>query len=167
VWLQLRRYPALVLLYAGGVAAVAGGRDVLAGLFGRATFRDLHTEVPLVLGINTWRVIEHQLAQLPGQERNNTPLSNHLFQAVREPLRDVVVDDRDYQEAFDRFEYLLWLVHADLGKQHRGSYRSPVGMFHWRHEYQPDRGIARAIQAEADQQGEGWDPIAAGLVGGS
>jgi hypothetical protein len=168
VWLQLRRYPALVLLYAGGVAAVAGGRDdVLAGLLRRATFRDLHTEVPFVLGINTWRVIEHQLAQqLPGQERKYTPLSNHLFQVVREPLRDVVVNDRDYQETFDRFEYLLGLVHADLGKQFRGSYRSPVGMFHWRHE-QPDRGIAQAIQAEVDQQGERWGPIAAGLFGGS
>jgi hypothetical protein len=169
VWLALRRYPALVMLYAGGVSAVAGGRDdVLAGLLRQARFRDLNAEVPLVLGVNTWRVMEHQTAQLlPGQERKYTPLSNHLFQVVRAPLRDVIVDDRDYEHTFDRFEYLLGLVHADLYKEFRGSYHSPVGMFHWRHEYQPDRSIAQAVEAELDHQGERWGPIAAGLFEGS
>ena len=50
---------------------------------------------------------------ISGREREHTPLSNHLFEALREPLRDYLPDDAEYDAAFDWFEYLICLAHID------------------------------------------------------
>jgi hypothetical protein len=53
-------------------------------------------------------------ALLPAHPRYPaTPLSNHLFEVLREPLRQYVPDDNEYDAAFDWFEYLICLAHID------------------------------------------------------
>jgi hypothetical protein len=91
-------------------------------------------------------------------DRHHTPTSDYLQAALRESLKPVLVGDREYQEVFDRFEYLLALVHVD---QKPKSGWAPIGCFGWR-----DQGsILPKVEREINEQGVTWPPIA--LFGGS
>lgn len=172
VWLKLRRYPALLLLYAGGVAAVAGGRyGTLAALLTEATVREESRVHPLVLVINTADVIPHDVGQrLPGMERRFTPASDRLYSILREPLKEYLPDDTQYQRCFDRFEYLLALVHADLYEKLGHGIWGPIGCFGWRGRHLREFGegtIMSEIESEAAAEGSTWAPLRAGLFDGS
>jgi hypothetical protein len=105
---------------------------------------------------------------LPGLDQRKTPVSDHLFVKLREPLREYLPRDEDYQKAFDRFEYLLGLVHADLNRLEwkPGCWWGPVGCFIWRSAYEGG-GISETISAEIEAEGADWAPLKAGLFGGS
>lgn len=170
LWINLRRYPALRLLYVGGIAAVAAGKyGTLATLLTKPVAKDLDERKPLVTQVNTWAVMEKQVGQqLPDLERHFAPLSDYLFTHLREPLRGVVDGDEQYQACFDRFEYLLGMVYADLEDDKYDLGRGPVGCFGWRYRrWLPERSLAGQIEAEAHEAGEAWPPLQAGLFAGS
>jgi hypothetical protein len=146
VWLGLRRYPALLTLYAMGIAAVANNNyGLLRHLLALQIRIDKHhPEESIIEPFSPTGVLDRNYQQqlLPGREREFTPLSNHVFAALRDPLRDCLPDEDAYDDAFDWFEYLIGLVHCDLtatpeeidrvkiGPQN-GHIRGPVGRFIW------------------------------------
>ena len=143
----------------------AGRYAVLGSLAGRVTIEDK----PLVTRLYTWSVLEDpQAKQLPGLERRHTPISDHLYSALRETARDVLPSNQEYEPAFDRFEYLWALLHVDatLGTDHWHEGWGPVGRFGWRRRPRGDREPA-VVAREMERDGEAWPPLAAGLFGGS
>ena len=40
-------------------------------------------------------------------------MSDHLFQVLRDPLREYISSDNEYDQIFDWFEYLVCLCHCD------------------------------------------------------
>jgi hypothetical protein len=44
----------------------------------------------------------------------NTGLSDHLSAVLRDPLREYLPNETEYERTFDWFEYLLCLVHCDV-----------------------------------------------------
>jgi phosphoserine phosphatase len=168
VWLHLRRYPALVLLYSGGIASVASGRfGTLKTLLLEPKVSD-HEEKPAVMAVYPSGVLENGAAQrLPGLERHYTALSDHLHAHLREPLRELLPEDLRYERAFDRFEYLFALVHADLHEKATGRVWGPIGRFGWKFCGAAERTVVMEIEREIDQQGGRWLPLRAGLFDGS
>lgn len=162
-WLKLRLYPALLLLYAGGIAAVAAQRySTFAALLTKAKVYKQGTDYPLVLKLYPGAVMEREIGQkLPGMKDHYTPLNDHLFELLREPLREFLPQDRHHQKCFDRFEYLLALVYADIYHKHGGGALGPVGCFGWR------RSIIKEIEIEVKEAGNEWLPLKAGLFDGS
>jgi hypothetical protein len=167
-WIDLRLYPALLLLYGGGIAAIVAEQyDTFATLLTKAMARVESKDQPLVLAVNAWEVMEQNIAeQLPNMQNQISPLSEHLYSVLREHLKEYLPQDIRYQEYFDRFEYLLALVHADLkGKQEDGI-SGPIGRFGWR-----GRGARRLdappimgeIESEIARAGENWPLLKAGL----
>jgi len=117
VWLSLRRYPALLLMYGIGLGAIAGSNyPFLKALFDLNLRIDSYKpEKPAATTLHNLGVMERDLQRiLPGREREHTPLSNHLFEALREPLREYLPDDAIYEAAFDWLEYLICLAHINL-----------------------------------------------------
>ncbi|MEI7770246.1 MAG: SIR2 family protein [Chloroflexales bacterium] len=171
--LELRRYPALLMLYAGGIAALAGGRyHTLAALLTRPQVRERYErrEAPLAMALYPMKVFSDGVGKrLPKMERHYTPVSDWLFTVLRASLASYITDDHTYTCLFDRFEYLLALVYADIEEQaeHRQHYWGPVGSFAWRDRHQPQYGIAIAVQKELEAQGAEWPLLQAGLFGGS
>jgi len=115
--IAMRSYPALLLFYGAGIASLAAGNYSLLGdmfrLKLRANWND--QEVPITGALNAVKVMQTDLQRkLPGYESRLTPLNDHLFDTLRDPLREYVPDDVLYDELFDWFEYLLALVHCDL-----------------------------------------------------
>jgi hypothetical protein len=146
VWLRLHRYPALLTLYTMGIAAVANNNyGLLTHLLALQIRTDKHhPEESIIEPFSPSGVLDRKYQQqlLPGRDLEFTPLGNHVFAALRDPLRDYLSDENAYDDAFDWFEYLIGLVHCDLaatpeeidrvkiGPQN-GHIRGPVGRFIW------------------------------------
>lgn len=170
--LRLRRYPALLLLYAGGMAALAADRyHTLAALLTGPKVRDPYrpTDTPATCEIYPLQVFGDLGNRLPEMERHYTPVSDWLFNVLREPLRNYAAEDLEYQRLFDRFEYMLALVHADVKSREdkHNSFWGPIGAFAWRYRHHIQRGIAGIIQQEIDVQQQLWPSLQAGLFDGS
>jgi hypothetical protein len=115
---NLRLYPALLLLYGGGIASIAAKKyDMFSSLLHIPRIISLYDgETIPAERLNIYSVIDYEHSQklLPSVGRLYTPLSDHLYEILRGPFREILPQDIRYQECFDRFEYLFALVHADL-----------------------------------------------------
>lgn len=161
IWLKLRRYPGIVLLYGMGLAAVANSNyRFLKILFDQKIRRDSYKpEEPTATTLHNVGVLTRDEQRvLPGREREHTPLSNHLFEALREPLREYLPDDTEYDAAFDWFEYLICLAHIDQQttrpqldeeKSKKADFYlwAPPGRFCWK---EGERNVLRETEARAD-----------------
>lgn len=171
-WLSLKKYPAVVLLYAMGLAAMAHRNfpllKNLLGLSVRTVRRggdELITEV-----LNPVTGLERDLGKLlPGREREFTPFNNHLFEILREPLREFLPDEVAYDQMFDLFEYMMGLAHCDQtvsqeeldkGKTADKEWYiwGPVGRFAWK------RGEGNIMQQTELRQGELYPETVAGIL---
>jgi ADP-ribosylglycohydrolase len=173
MWRQLRLYPSLLLLYAGGVAALAAdNHQMFAAVLTRPRYHDHNEQGPLLLECCIPRVFRADLKQfLPGYERHHTPGSNYLVDLLR-PLMEVTFPLKNrYEECFDRFEYLVALAYADLRQKSSSQstlsdFWGPIGRFGWR-----NRGRAgdmlQVVAEEISKFGENWAPLKAGLFDGS
>lgn len=190
VLLNLRRLPALLCVYAVGLAAV--DRDNFGALRAVTTdveFRSINRRVPLLAGVHPGRVLYDELGaqglalevetgNAPTDDdlealrtrrrgRKFTPASNILHAWLREPLRATIPDDVRYTEAFDRLEMVLALVAADVQTQTAEYPDGPAfGDFTWRYRYDPTPPEQR-LKAEFDAAGPAWPPLVGGLLGGS
>jgi hypothetical protein len=154
IWTSMTRYPALIVMYAAGVAAVAAARyDLLSAMFLDAQFVEMNTSEPLVLAVNTWRAFDFgtsgpDWARLPGGAQSRTPVSDRLYAITRSVLADVVVDDRRFQQCFDEFEYLLGLVHTAVRRI------GPPGQFVWRRTGQ--QPVWDRLDEDWKKEGTSW-----------
>ena len=172
--LYLRGYPALVCMYAGGVAAVAvNNYPALNALFRGGTWHHPNQEVPLVMGINADRVMAtsgrapHWLH--PGGPPYYAPASKHLQEVTTNLLEELVPSATRSQEAFDRFEALLGLVHTHLTSGEVFGEAAlawgPVGEFAYRQRYLFGTPLLTTMAEELHGAGDDWPPLAAGLFG--
>jgi hypothetical protein len=165
-WLDLYLYPALLVLYAGGVAAVIGHREQdLGPMLTTAQLRDRGEWKPAALVLHAMSAIDRPIANdLPGLERRHTPMSDHLVDVLHPWLESLEPDATAFDRAFDRFEYLDGLVMYDLLRQSHNGGWGPVGRFSWRGQYQA--GVDREIAAEIATAKSAWPLLRAGLFGG-
>ena len=169
---DLRGYPALRCLYAGGIAAVYQQNwNMLRALTQDATPNTGDGRLPMANALNYWSVFDRRETKwLPGLERYYTPVSAHLFNTLREPLRDTIVLGQRYEATFDRFEYLLGLIIEDSRTQQPSNvYTDPAPVGYFTRNRYPTSGapLWERMKTEAEQAGADWGPIRAGLFGGS
>lgn len=165
----VRPYPALLLLQGCGVAAMSRQRyKLVARLLMEPKLRQHGQVKPLLLGFNLAKM--HGNAKtLSGYKNEPVPLSEHLFDVLREPLLRVLPDDQKYDECFDRFEYLRALVYADLENPQLDAAKRfwiPCGRFCWKAHRSPETNVLKQFRAELDHDNEEWPPIRAGMFGG-
>jgi len=170
--LKMRRYPALLLLYSAGLAAVAAGNyATLAALLTEPKARgDQKKNEAICSEVHPIAINERGVwKMMPGLDRRHTPVSDHLFNKLRGPLREFLPQDEDYQDAFDRFEFLLGLVHADLNRREvEGGWWGPLGCFAWRgRDFHQEGRVSQKIGAEIETAGAFWPLLQVGLFGGS
>jgi hypothetical protein len=166
-WLELDRYPALLVLYAAGLGAVTGDREqLLAPLLGGRHSTDQQGRLlPNIRVLYAQNVIgEREARQLPGLERNHTPVSDYLLGVARPWLAGLEHEDGAFERAFDRFEFLVGLVMYDLSRQGQGSW-APVGRFAWRGQY--GEKVWAEVTSEVEVAGDAWPLLKAGLFGAS
>jgi hypothetical protein len=169
---ELRQYPALLLLYGAGLTAVASGNyRILADvLTGPKVQNDVDKYVEICSEVYPQSVFEEYITNSNARQRSYTPASDILFKRLREPLRDFLPRDVEYQYVFDRFEYLFGLVYADLVRREtpQSGWWGPVGCFAWRGKrYHQGDQASQKIGIEIETEGNNWPPLKAGLFGSS
>ena len=152
-WSQLARYPATVVTYAMGIAAMeAENWDLVYDLLeGQDESYDAGS-MPMVFRVHPYFVGSHMIYQ-----DNTGYLKSRLKDAVREPLREFVPGEQEYEEAFHEFEILSDMVLIDLVEEIRGK---KIGFPS--HEYWD-----LSVEEDIEVHGEDWEPLQAGLFDGS
>jgi hypothetical protein len=101
------------------------------------------------------------------QGRRFTPISDRLSaEVLREPLREFLPHDEQYEDAFDQFEYLLSLAYADF-RERDGRLWAPAGTFGWRQMRRRELSVRVRVEAEAEAAGESWGLLRSQLFDGS
>ena len=181
--LELKKYPAVLLYYAAGVPGILSSN---LGLFAEVsellTSRAFHLPSPEFLWafspfseLSKTNVLRDWLGV---QEQFVAP-SAHIFKYLRPLLTEFTSSEDAFILAFDKFEYLVSLIHADfrINYEKRTSRQvllfAPPGLFAYRRGWLSllaERGaqnIIKVIDEEISQQGDTWYPLSAGLFGGS
>ena len=172
----LRLYPALLCLYAGGVAAVAARNYAnLATLMQSAKIRNERyndgAEAP-GYALVPFRVIDDRTTRaLPGLIRIDAPISHHFrYFALPAPLAAVIPDERDLAEHLVRFEYLFGLCFAVEYSRRNLGCGMPPGSYLWdqyfRNLHETRRPFIRQeIDHEIAAGGAEWEPFKVGVFG--
>ena len=170
--LDLRRYPGLRVMYAGGVAAVHNENyGPVRSITTDQTFHELNNEVPMVAGLHLWKVFDGDTGQALHSEdsRRLLPVSDHLYDSVREALRQIIPSDGQYSAAFDRFEFLLGMVLTDLKTHSEPDIYIPspfIGSYAWRHQNDMRRSPRYLLTADLEGTNS-WPPVSGGMFGGA
>jgi hypothetical protein len=167
-YINLRLYPALLLLYSGGMGALRGERyQTLVSLW--------YAKVPSGAGgpddeaariLRPSHIIDPSAAQsLLPTPRLLSPMSEYLYVILREPLRAIVLADGVYELLFDSFEFLTAMVSADLT---RDGYAPAVhvGRFGWKARSVSRSYVGTAVRQEIAAAGAEWPLLTAGGFGG-
>lgn len=170
VWVSLRWYPLLLLMYSAGIAAIE-----------RQNYKSLSTIFYTKLGVSINESSESLFVQkaanaageladvfkrIPEHERNFTPMSEYFYKVLQPSLDDLFFLGKAYERVFDEFEILFALVTADLKKQDDSYCWGPVGRFGWKGRRMSISPLQK-LRSEAAQLKDNWGPIRAGMFGGS
>jgi hypothetical protein len=171
-WVCLQLYPALLLFYAAGIAAIANEKyATLEPLFLKPRLIGLDGDCRLLEELNAPAVIkDEKLGRLLANGRvPHAPLSAYLHAYLRERFREFVPSDFMYDEIFDRFEYLLALIWIDESPVAAILDRVPLGLFAWEESSMLEgvSNIEGKVASEVKQQNKDWPAFRAGLFGGS
>lgn len=119
VWIEMRAYPAVLLLYAYGLGLLKGGRhEALFRWFSQRIATSRRDSEPIVstLLLGAWAGGEQQFWQkLEGLERRKTPLSDHLHEILSVWAKDYLLTAREFTRLFETFEVLGALAYITLG----------------------------------------------------
>lgn len=175
IWLALRWYPAILLLYKAGIAAVdANNYESLATLFQSEapSFDGRYDETLLIESVSS--AISELLRstafkQIPGHEKFFTPLSEYLFKTLQPQLDEIFFLGIGYEKSFDTFEIILALASSDYCNERNGYYSPLPGRFFWKHKRSSSHRTSPLdrVISEANAKKENWEPIRAGMFGGS
>lgn len=170
VLMRLRRYPALLLLYAGGVAAVAGKNYVtLAALLRETQVTTYGRSKSVSAGLVPGRVLSsYDERHLAENGKHRMPFNSHIVNVLKPALSKYIHNDDHYMVNLVRFEYLYALASEAQGNG------LIVGSFSWESEQQ--RGlvlfppttiwIVRETEEELERSGSNWPPLTSGLFEG-
>lgn len=97
-----------------------------------------------------------------------TPVSEYLFRMLRPLFVELIPDDEDYDDLFDRAEALLALKASVAKVEAAEAGRYGVGKWDSRYTWKArfrSGGPDQALAEEYKEQGERWTPIRQGLLG--
>ena len=156
-------YPALLLSYAGGIAAVSAESygSLVALMHARVgTARgDKRLVEAATSGLGDLR--QHFKA-LPGHDQQYVPFSEYLHAKLKPVLDEALCLGAEYDRAFNIFE-ILYAV--EFCHQAGGGW-GPMGRFGYMVRRGDTNPLGQLI-SEAESAGGAWPPLVAGVCGGS
>ena len=173
IWINLRKYPSLLVIYAAGISAISSENySVLCEIASREIFVGSSNDNGILpqLQIYPQSVMEHRTQQqlIPDMERHHTPLNDYLCKLLREPMRPLIPDNKQYERAFDGFEYLWGLLHLDARIQKgKTTIWIPRSTFFWRRQDDMVKWFRDDAKRAAEADDSSWPPVHGGLFGGS
>ena len=174
--LDLNLYPALLLLYGGGIASIAAGKyDFLSNLAAKKISYNDNEIHSLLMDLSKLDVIRSDLQkQLSGQDNYCIWLSNHILTILKKHFSESIYFDTNLEIYFDRLEYLMILIRYNSLKNNKAAPRkiktelTCMRFFeYWNPENSEKIKIAEDIMSEVLRESMNWPPVQAGLFEGS
>ena len=168
---RLKAYPALLLLYGGGLASVAKEKfSTLQALLVNPRIFGAEGEQAAVNRLVADSIIREAARSLePENARRIAPASVYLYEFLRPLLREFLLADSDYHEVFERFEYLCALIWVDENPRSARldwvPLDAPAGLF-MEIPDPPKQTIAERIDRELALLGKKWPPLLGKMFGG-
>ena len=69
------------------------------------------------------------------QKRYKTPINDHLHDVLRPLFVDIIPDDNEFANLFDRMEYFIGLEFGNIYLDTYYRFGAPIGRFVWRYHY--------------------------------
>ena len=133
LWLDLKKYPATLLLYALGLGAVGDDRlRFLGSVLGTIIHREHEENLPAVCKLPPSCLFSDggQVMQiLEGMDRHYAPLNNWIHDTLRPHAERVIPDNSRYTLVFDKLEILMALSYAHYNGVSPELYMAPIGAF--------------------------------------
>ena len=136
LWLDMRRYPATLLLYALGLGAVYAGRlDFLGRLFSTAVYQQHDETTPAVLLLAPSLLFQNRQVMriLEDKQRHYLPLNDWIEATLRQYTKSMIPDEDQYTLIFDKFEILMSLNTAYQARSNI-MWGGAVGSFMYRYQ---------------------------------
>lgn len=175
-WDNLGCYPALLLLYAGGIAAIAGRRyHVLKALLKDARLYHPDRVQPLLKDLDPNMILTEEVGNwlFEGNSLVYFPLQKHLRDYLWLFLSPILPDLKQFELLFDHFEYLWGLTELDRRQREEGfslAVETAGQGTYFTHGYfvlETLRGSEHAagaeIQRQIDAERAQWGPVKTGL----
>lgn len=170
IWVGLKWYNNLLLLYYTGVAAVASNnyrslKAVMGQTIADPKYPNRKTTMLQAI-LNACDNYREQFKLVSGNRDHFVPRSEYLFSQLKPKFDKLLYIDSEYEAYFDEFELLLALEYAHQTTGDSPEYsRGPIGRFGYkRRNY--DNPLAELIE-KANSLEQDWGPIKEGLFGGS
>lgn len=192
--IHLRQYALLPVMYAGVMGAVArrNGRMVRAftldpqvDINGRSfaltaatspwqPFQeaDVAASVLARVGINGGTIEERLAEYQRGAGKFYTPISEHLFRALRPLAEPFVLDEQEYEQLFNRTEGFLamseldFAANSDVVPEYRRGRSHWIGRIGHAERYLDENaGLAPETVRDVQGQHERWWPLLGGMFG--
>lgn len=134
-YINLQVYPAFLIFYAVGISAIAGKKyKTLSGILRELTYYDLEVNEtkPIIEKLSRWYVFykAEKLVPLNNADGRFTPVSDYIFQVIKDNLTSYLIDDDKLNKDFDIFEFIYALNFVDvIGDSLYGKICAPVGMY--------------------------------------
>jgi hypothetical protein len=164
--LDLRMYPALLLLYSSSLGAFLNERfATLRFLRNNLEYVELGNRRDLVEELFYWngeQISTWNEMIIGGDSRDVTPITDRISDVCFDAVRHLVPLRSTFDVQFDRLEYFIGLMHC-AKNLHQGPEETaaPTGTFLWRRAQEPEFGAYFVKQAE--ERGGSWPPFQAGL----
>lgn len=172
IWTSLRWYPAILICYSAGIAAVANEKYENLNAIFCAIVRTLNYQSSgyKFIGAMSNEILQmercYTFKQLPGHEKYYTPRSEYILKLLQPELEDDLFLGKGYEDAFDQFEVLLALATATSRRQQSNGNWGPVGRFGWKTKSAiSGNNILADVYRAIETQKEEWPPFKAGLFG--
>lgn len=173
-WLTLRYYPSILLLYSGGISAIAAQKFISLADLLLSPVQDvtiIHGDdkgiIPVVISMRDMARM-NIFQRIPGHEKHYCPRSEYLYKSLQPYIDDLLLLGKGYNIHFDHFEILLALQTADLFEQNKNHIWGPIGRFGWKHTSRVyDSSPYKDLLKDAIPQADKWLPIQAGLFNSS
>ena len=137
-WIDLKKYPATLLLYALGLGAVEAGRlRFLGNVLGTAIHRGHEEELAAVRILPPFCMFYEggQIMRiLEGMENRHAPLNDWIHDVLRTHTERIIPDNKRYIRVFDKLEILIALGCAYRDNHEPERYWAPPGAFGYRSE---------------------------------
>ena len=132
VYIETKRYPAILLLYALGMGALVSDRFTFLGQLFNLRVSDRSNDgesMSLLSALFAPGLLAASLASVDGSFHRFS-LNQRIFDLLRESMRQIAPSDEQYSLIFDRFEVLVALAFPRLYEGRH--YWTPLGMFLYR-----------------------------------
>lgn len=166
IWLDLQCYPATLLLYAFGLGVVASEQwGILGAILSAHVLREHREDKRVVDLLPIWSLLQRSdvMKNLPGRERQYTPLNNHVAELLWKELGSEFPSRTAFDLAFDKLEVLFALTYAAPDVERGDRYWTLPGAYGWR-ETNRVRVIA-GLRRELELVKDASPLVKSGLVG--